>query len=132
MVNKHRCALESEYSIVHFRRYTIIGYTVSCADQEGGGGGQEVQTPLKNHKNIGFLSNTGPYPLNNHKATKPAFNVGPSLAHQRNTISMVFRWPADDGPLLVAFGSPHQLLFLKKQKQRQSRTPSEKTFWIRA
>ena len=29
--------------------------------------------PLKNHKNIGFLSNTGPGPL---KITNPAFNVG--------------------------------------------------------
>ena len=29
---------------------------------------------------IGFLSNTGPDPLNNHKATKPAFNVGPLSA----------------------------------------------------
>ena len=38
--------------------------------------------PLKNHKNIGFLSNTGPGPL----ATKPAFNVGPTLARQRNDI----------------------------------------------
>ena len=40
---------------------------------------------LKKHKNIGFLSNTGPNPLGNHKAIKPAFNVGPSLACQRNT-----------------------------------------------
>ena len=31
----------------------------------------------KNHKNIGFLSNTAPDPLKNHRATKPAFNVGP-------------------------------------------------------
>ena len=30
------------------------------ADPEGGKG---VGTPLKNHKNIGFLSNTGPEPL---------------------------------------------------------------------
>ena len=30
--------------------------------------------PLKkNHKNIGFLSNTGPDLMKNHKATKPAF-----------------------------------------------------------
>ena len=28
-----------------------------------GGGGQGVRTPLKNHKNIGFLRNTGPDPL---------------------------------------------------------------------
>ena len=32
---------------------------------------------LKNHKNIVYLSNTGPDPLKNHKVTRPA-NVGPS------------------------------------------------------
>ena len=36
--------------------------------------------PLKNHKNIGFLSNAGRDPLKNHKAAKPAFNVGQSSA----------------------------------------------------
>ena len=45
---------------------------------QGGGGG--IRTPLKNHKNIGFLSNTGSDPLKNHKATKPAFKVGPPSA----------------------------------------------------
>ena len=39
-----------------------------CVDPEGG-------TPEKS-QNIGFLSNTGQDPLKNHKATKPAFNVG--------------------------------------------------------
>ena len=44
-------------------------------------------SPLENHKkNIGFLSNTGPDPLKNHKATRPAFNVGLSSARQRNAI----------------------------------------------
>ena len=52
--------------------------------------------PLKNHKNIGFPSNTGPDPLKNHKVTKPTFNVGPSSARQRN---------ADVGPLMVIIGS---------------------------
>ena len=47
--------------------------------------GDRGSAPLKNHKNIGFLSNTGPDPLKNHKATKPAFNVGPSSARQRST-----------------------------------------------
>ena len=51
-------------------------------------GGQAVPTPLKNHKNIGFLSNTGPDPLKNHKATKPVFNVGPSLALHLNGVSL--------------------------------------------
>ena len=60
-------------------------------------GGQGVWILLKNYKNIGFLSNTGPDPLKNHKATKPAFNVG-----------MAFRWRADDDPLIVVFGSSHQ------------------------
>ena len=46
-------------------------------------------------------------PLKNHKASKPAFNVGPSLAHQQFTI--LFRWQADDGPILVVFRSTHHL-----------------------
>ena len=47
-----------------------------CADPVGeqGSGPQ----PPKNHKNVGFRSNTGPDPLKNHITTKPAFNVGPS------------------------------------------------------
>ena len=56
----------------------------------GGGGGWGgtggLDPPLENHKNIGFLSNTGLDPLKNHKATKPAFNFGPLSACQRNAI----------------------------------------------
>ena len=54
--------------------------------------------PLKDHKNIGFLCNTGP-------ATKPAFSVVPPAARLLNVIYMEFRWRADDGPLIVVFGS---------------------------
>ena len=54
--------------------------------------GHGVRTPpppMKNHKNIGFLSNIGLDPLiNNHKTTMPAFNVGPLLSRLR------------DGPLI--------------------------------
>ena len=53
----------------------------------GGTGGPT--SPLENHKNIGhigFLSNTDPDPLKNHKATKPAFNGGLSSARQRIAI----------------------------------------------
>ena len=58
-----------------------------CADPEGGQGSD----PLKNHI-IWFLSNTGPDPLKHHKATKTAFNVGPSSAHQRkNGVSQAGR-----------------------------------------
>ena len=58
---------------------------------------------LNNHQNWGFLSNSVPDPLKNRKATKPVFNVGPSLARQRNVISVAFRWRADGGPPIVVF-----------------------------
>ena len=48
-------------------------------------------SPEELQKYIGFLSNTGPDTLKNHKAIKPAFNVGPSFANQRNAIEMAFR-----------------------------------------
>ena len=57
------------------------------ADPEGGKG---VWTPLKNHKNIGFLCNTGPDPLKNHKTTKTAVNVWPLSVQQRIAVSMAF------------------------------------------
>ena len=44
---------------------------------------------MKNPQNIGFLSNTDPDPLKNHKTTKQAFNVGPSSARQRNAMNGV-------------------------------------------
>ena len=48
------------------------------------------QDPLENHTDTctSFLSKTGPDAQENHKASKPAFNVGPSSAHQRNPIKM--------------------------------------------
>ena len=58
-------------------------------------GGRGSGTPLKNVKNIGFFSHTGPDPLLNHTATKQTFNVGPPA----------FRWRADDGPLILVFES---------------------------
>ena len=44
--------------------------------------GHGVKIPLKDHKNIGFLSNTGPDTLENHYATKAAFNVWPPSIRQ--------------------------------------------------
>ena len=71
----------------------------------GSRGGQGVCTLSKKSQNIGLLSNTGLDPLKNHKATKPAFNVGPSSARQRTAITMAFRWRAEDGQFIVIFGS---------------------------
>ena len=77
--------LDDEIISSFFFRQNINAQLKSAwADPEGGG--QRVQTPLKNRKNIGFLCNTGPDPLKNKKATKPAFNVGSSSAPQRNAI----------------------------------------------
>ena len=71
-----------------------------------GGGGTRGLDPPEKSQNIGFLNNTGPDPLKNHKATKSAFNIGPSTAHMRNAILMAFHWHADDISLLVVIGSP--------------------------
>ena len=54
-----------------------------CADPEGGTGGSGPPPPHRKIQNKGFLINTGPDPLKNHKATKPAFNDVPSSARQR-------------------------------------------------
>ena len=47
--------------------------SVMCGSRVGTG---SPDPPLNNHKNIGFLSNTGSGPLENHKATKLEFIVG--------------------------------------------------------
>ena len=55
----------------------------SHARIERGGRGSGPQPP-ENHNNIGFLSHTGTNSMENHKATKPTFKVGPPSARQRN------------------------------------------------
>ena len=59
----------------HFIKITTLLLKSILCHSKGESGGQD---PPENHKNIGFFSNTGPDPL--RKATKPAFNVGPSSA----------------------------------------------------
>ena len=41
--------------------------------------GQGVRTPLKNHKNIGFLSNTGPDPMKNQIRIQYWTIIGPPV-----------------------------------------------------
>ena len=55
-------------------------------------------SPLENHKNIGFLSNTGPDPLKNHKATKPAFNVP---GYHRHASETPFNWRSAGGLMMA-------------------------------
>ena len=58
--------------------------------QRGGGGAGGLDPPVRNTKKV-FFSNPGLDLLKHHKGTKPAFNVGPSSARQRNAIEMAFR-----------------------------------------
>ena len=69
----------------------VISYHNSVYMRGSRGRDRGSGTPLKDYKNIGFLSLAGPDPLKNHKAIKPAFNVGPSSACQQNVISLVGR-----------------------------------------
>ena len=67
-----------------------------CADPEGE---QGVRTPppLKNHRNIGFLSKTGLDSKENSKATELAFYAGP----YRPTSETPFKWRFDGRPMLA-------------------------------
>ena len=75
--------------------------------QGGGGGGRgsgPTPPPLKNHKNIGFSSNTGPYPLKN-RSCEASIQCWAFIGMQAERHLMAFRWWADDGPLKVELGS---------------------------
>ena len=47
-------------------------------------------SPLRNQKTIGFLGNSGPTPMENHKATTPVFNVGPLSARHETLFQWLF------------------------------------------
>ena len=90
-----------------------------CTDPEVGTGGPDTAPPTpEKSQNIGFLSNTGPDPLKNHKATKPAFQfwalIGTPAKRHLNGVSLAGRWwPADSG---IFFGL-NPLSPLKKHKK---------------
>ena len=113
-------------------------WPVPCADPEGGGG-QGIRThPLKNHKNIEILSNTGPDPLNFSKFSKLPSQHS-TLGHHRHPSETPFKRRFAGGPMMAHFFSDMWILSpLKKEKKKktlselQSWTPSDKTFWIRA
>ena len=68
----------------------------ACADPEGWGG-QGVRTPLKNHQNIGFLSNIGPDPLKNTKLPSQHTTVG----HYQPVSETPFKWRFAGGPMMA-------------------------------
>ena len=88
----HEKNYSSPLSLV-IRKTNFVECKQPWADPEGGQP-WGVRTPLKNHKNIRFLSNTGPDPLKNHKATKPTFNVGPFISlPAKHHLSRDMRFP---------------------------------------
>ena len=87
--------LKKNYALIESYSFDKVKYNSnfisSCADPEGVTGGPYPPPPptLENHKAIGFHSNTGPDRLENHKATKPAFNVELHLLCMRPEVFMI-------------------------------------------
>ena len=71
----------------------------ACANLEGGRGSEHPPPPEKSKINRVF-SNTCPDPLEITKL--PSQNS--MLGHFAGGPIMAFRWPADHGPLILAFG----------------------------
>ena len=71
--------LHDENALFAILTYTCKTLTICYVITRGFRGGCGVRTPWKITK-ICFFSNTGPDPLERHKATKPTFNVGLSSA----------------------------------------------------
>ena len=74
-----------DFSRRHFQMNFFLGaLRVKSPSIHGSRGRHGFRTPpLKNHKVIGVLCNTGPDPLKNHKATKPTSDIGLSWTRQR-------------------------------------------------
>ena len=108
-----------------------VRYMFMCGSRGGATGGPD---PTENHKSIGFHSITGLDLLKNHKATKPAFNVG----HYRHASETPLQWRFAGRPIITRFWwflEPRSLRKKTKQNKKQtyqSWAPSDKTFWIRA
>ena len=71
------------------------GYTAHVRIQRGTGGPDPP--PLKNHKNIGFLSNFGPDPL---QITK-LLSQHSMLGHHQHASETPFKWRFAGGPMMA-------------------------------
>ena len=89
-------------SFINLEGYIILILEKSWADPEGG---QGDGPPLKTHKNLGFLSNTGSDPL---KITKLPSQYS-MLGHHQPASETSFKWRFAggliNGQLIVLFGS---------------------------
>ena len=97
-----------------------------CGSREGW---TWVRTPSeKNHKYIGFPSNTGPDPLKKSQSYQASIQywaiISPLAKRHLNGVLLAGRWWSDFSGIWI-----HKSTTTKKRSQ--SWTPSEKTFWIR-
>ena len=69
-------------------------------------GGQGVQPPLKDHKNLGLLSNTGPDPLKKKNPKIPSQNS--MLGHHLHSSEtpFKFKWRFVGGPMMACWILP--------------------------
>ena len=102
------CGLAGDGAVTQIEISRVCKYSM-CGSR---GGGQGVRTPLKNHKNIGFSSNTGPDSLKN-RSYQASIQCWANIGTPVKRHLMAFRWRADDGPLKGVLGSP-TLINLKK------------------
>ena len=75
----------------------IVYVDIMCGSRGGGGGGRGSGLPLENHKNIGFLSNTGPDPLKITKLPSQQSMKG----HHRNASETPFKWRFAGGSMMA-------------------------------
>ena len=108
--------------------YKILDDIRHAQIQRGGTGGPDPPPP-ENHKNIGFLSNTGP---NSLKITKLPSQIqcspiiGTPAKRHLNGILLAGRWwPTYSSGIWIL-----PALINQKTNHCQSWTPSDKTFWI--
>ena len=95
--------------------------------QRGDRGSGPTPPPLKNHKNIGFRSNTGPNPLHITKLLSGHSMLG----HHRDSSEppfLAFCWLVDDGPFIAVFVS-YIPLSTKTKKRYQMGTCIKGIFW---
>ena len=76
---QYTCRQRTKHTFPDSVTYAKCTYPLLMCRSRGGAGGPDP--PLKKYKNVGFLSNTGPEPLKNPKATKRAIIGLPAKRH---------------------------------------------------
>ena len=96
--------------------------------QKGGAGGPDPPS-LKNHKNIGFSSNTGPDPLKN-RSYQASIQCWAIIGTQAKRHLMAFRWRADRNAINWRFAGGPIMARLKWYLDPSSPHPKKKVFKV--